>query len=398
MRYWCFFSYARDDLDKRLGQFFDDLEQAIRGREYLDPAGGERHAFVDRKNLQLMTTWTHDLRDALQRSRTFACMVSPAYVNKAFCGKEYWIFDRRRRQNLAAGAKPPPVILPVIWIPVRGGLPQAIAESQFDHGDLPEEYKAEGLLYLMKMRRTGQYNKCVETFAKAIQAAGLAHPAIPEFPFVNDFEEVPSAFEATGPYRAKFVFVAGKRAEFEGLPIQDRYSSSRSCYWKPFNPPVIETIGEMAETIASEAKVGYEELPADGALLNRIYASTRNDRVIVVADPWTLTRPEYRDLLKPVDSIKDPPSVVFAPLNCPGQLSDSERLQLDQAIADTFPQRTAENNPDLLRKPVSSAADLRAGIARALAAAHLKEVSAAAERMPATADLPVISANPGAKP
>jgi FxsC-like protein len=247
----------------------------------------------------------------------------------------------------------------------------------------------------MKMQRKVQYQKCVNAFAQALQSAGAAYPAIPEYPFVSNFEDVPSAFEPTGKYRAKFVFVAGKRDEFQGRPIEQRYSSGRSCYWRPFNPPTIETVGEMAEAIATEYKFGYEELPADNNLIPRIHTSTRNDRIIVLVDPWTLTKAQYRQLLSPVDPIEDPPSVVIAPLNCPDQIPREEREELDNAITATFPRRAQQDTSGLLRTPISSAADLRAEISRALSSVHLNDVSAAAEKKPSSAAIPVISAAQG---
>jgi FxsC-like protein len=397
MRYWFFFSYARDNKDRFLERFYRDLHSAVAGLQYFDPQKGEEPSFMDAENLQLMSSWTHHLMNALQASRTFVCTVTPAYVNKQFCGKEFWLFDRRRRHGLPKDAAPPGVMLPVIWIPTE--FPAAITSAQFDHADLPDEYKKHGLQYLMKLKRTVQYEKCVQVFARALIDAGRAHPAAPPFPYQGPFEDVPGAFEPAGSHLARFAFLAGPKSDFAGLPIAERYSPARSCYWKPFNPPVAETVAEMAETIAIDARFGYEELPVDATLANKVLASKPNARVILVVDPWTLRNPTYREFVKPIDKIEDPPSVIFAPLNSPDQLTPEERAELDAAMAETFPSRSNQNNPDLFRKGISNAGDLRAEIARALASAHLKDISSAAEQKPPTGTLPVLSAAPaGTKP
>lgn len=394
MHYWFFFSHAREDWEQSrfLGRFYEDLEKELAGREYLNPKDNLRHGFVDRENLQLMASWNDVLMDALQRSRTMVSVVSPTYVNKQFCGKEFWIFDRRRRQQVGTDGRFPDVMLPVIWIPSRHQLPTAITAAQFDNKELPEEYKEEGLLHLMKFKRTAKYIACVEAFAKILQRNGAKHSNIPEFPHVTGFEEVPNAFESSAKHKAKFIFVAGKRTEFQGLPIEECYSHSRSCYWRPFNPPAVETIGEIAESVTNETQFGYEELHPDEKMIERIHHCNEHDRVFMVVDPWSLTKSKYQQLLAPVDPIQEPQATVLAPLNRLDNLSAEERSTLDAAFAATFPKRT-QNQSNLLRCAVSSVADLRSQISKALSAEHLRRLATTADEKPQTGALPLISAS-----
>src|SRR5207248_4102821 len=103
---------------------------------------------------------------------------------KRFCGQEYYIFDQRRRQGLAAGQAPPAVVLPVIWAPTPSGLPEVMDQVQWQGGGMPALYESKGLRYLKKVEQA-DYDRCVVAFALAIKDAWLAHPKVIPLPHVE---------------------------------------------------------------------------------------------------------------------------------------------------------------------------------------------------------------------
>src|ERR1044071_3398966 len=144
-----FFSYASENRtpDNQLVGFFDDLRNAVAALTkwgWNDP----HVSFRDDANLPLMATWEPALMKALQTSAVLVCVTSPAYFQSRFCGQEYHVFDRRRRQNFPEDATPAPVILPVIWTPTDGALPDFIDNVQWGQGDMPVLYPTKGLRYL----------------------------------------------------------------------------------------------------------------------------------------------------------------------------------------------------------------------------------------------------------
>src|SRR6185503_8178272 len=122
-----FFSYSRKDQDPYLEDFYKNLSAEVAGPTPFE-ANDSRVSFRDTTEIPLMTDWQARIEDSLQTSSVLVCVTSVKYLNSEFCGKEYYVFDQRRRQGLPAGQSPPPTILPVIWWPV--GLPGMMKDVQ----------------------------------------------------------------------------------------------------------------------------------------------------------------------------------------------------------------------------------------------------------------------------
>jgi hypothetical protein len=91
-----FFSYARENLDKELKAFFEDLCTEV--APYTSWASEDpRISFRDGRDLPLMEQWEPAIMEAIQTSAVLVCVTSLAYFQKHFCGQEYWVFDQRRR-------------------------------------------------------------------------------------------------------------------------------------------------------------------------------------------------------------------------------------------------------------------------------------------------------------
>src|SRR5687768_16360897 len=112
MPYDFFFSYTRANNDSYLKKFFNDLSQAIRdirGEPQSTVVG-----FFDQRDLELGENWDAAIVDALQTSKVFVAMASPAYFKSEYCGKEWRLFSDRLATMAPAR---PPLLKPVIWIP-----------------------------------------------------------------------------------------------------------------------------------------------------------------------------------------------------------------------------------------------------------------------------------------
>ncbi|MEK6374708.1 MAG: hypothetical protein AABO58_18675 [Acidobacteriota bacterium] len=302
-----FFSYASENnSDGLLGTFFEDLCIEVAQHTPWGPKD-PRVAFRDQNSLPLMDEWRLNLLEGLQTSAVLVCLTSTAYFQNPnrFGPKEYYIFDQRRRQGLAAGQAPPPVILPVIWVPTPTGLPPAMDLVQWREGDMPALYQTKGLRHLKKLQPV-EYDRCVVAFATAIKDAWLTYRNVTELPGVAAFEEIPDPFaeqttweEAAGPGGwllgpgvANFVYAASSGAELPQPP--GRYGT-RASEWRPYLPPHQKTIEQMARTVAKQQSLKYREIQVSENLPQELAgARNRKNLTIVVADPQTLPMPAYR--------------------------------------------------------------------------------------------------------
>jgi hypothetical protein len=294
MSHIVFFSYARERLDRYLKDFFDDLcEEIAQSTKW--PPHHEEISFRDTKNLRLMENWRTHIEGALQSSSVLVCITETAYLNREFCGREYYVFDQRRRQGLKPGTDPPPVILPIIWTPVYGGLPEYMKSDQQLPKDIETTYLQLGLRRLRK-EKPRMYERCVMAFADAIVNAWRTYK-IPRLPGVQDFAQIPNQFADTewaeaagstgwlsGPEVANFVFAAGSSEDF---PQPAGRYGTRASEWRPYLPPHPDTILHHAKKAARSFK--FRELPVDEHLERELEAAKdRKNLTVLLADPHCL--------------------------------------------------------------------------------------------------------------
>src|SRR3954468_3728848 len=131
MAYEFFLSYARANNDPYLKLFIEAVSEVIRERRGL-PAGAQV-AFFDQQELELGEDWDQTIVDALQTSRVFVALWSPAYFKSEYCGKEWALFAQScAAADAASGGPHPPMIKPVVWVPFRTGeVPPALSVGQF---------------------------------------------------------------------------------------------------------------------------------------------------------------------------------------------------------------------------------------------------------------------------
>jgi FxsC-like protein len=301
-----FFSYASEDwYQPGLDEFYDDLCKTVAplaGYKYDD----DNISFRDHK-MRLGEEWKPAITKALHESAVLVCIVSPAYLSKEFCGQEFFIFDKRRRLELAEGATPPDVILPVIWAPIMRDYPKLLGDIQFDQAGMVKDYFKKGLCRL-KLIDQSAYKACLVGFADAIVSAWWKNRvedpfdekvwtcAIPLGPAAQLGTPIPNAFatgdwqEAAGPDGwiegpevANFVFAAGVKK----LMPQIRYGASPS-EWQPYLPPSSTPIVDYARAAVRKRQFRFREIPISQIKVHLAEAKKRRNLTVLVADPPSL--------------------------------------------------------------------------------------------------------------
>jgi FxsC-like protein len=380
MAYQFFFSYARDSTDNYLPRFFKDLCGEVRRRKNPPPPEDEI-GFRDTSGIKAGAEWTAELKEALRTSLSLVYILSPDFIYREFCGKEFEIFRRR----LALDPKPNaeergknPVVLPVVWVPIKGWMPEPLRARQWHDDSLLSEYKTYGLRQLMNLSRfRDKYREFVTLFADKIIAA-TEGPALPRLRAMPAFKNVPDAFRRTtptagpgaakaaaqespgGPTEAIFVFVAAPWPE-----IQTVRSDPARCHegggwgWRPYRPADEDTIGKVAQRVSADEKIRYNELRLSKGIIRGLKnALKRREIVVILVDAWTLRLPVYRDQVKLFDAISLPNFAVLIPWN----ESDAETLTakplLETALRVALPSRSVSAAPPYFRAPIRSAGDL----------------------------------------
>ncbi len=315
-QYVFYFSYARNDSSSHIRKFYDDLSTEVhrkmgRSKESIGffvqdfPPGEE---------------WPLQLLKALQQSRFLVSMYSPSYFNSEYSGKEVQYFLDRGKLDEANG-RFSPQIFPVMWIPPRGPLPQAVNDIQTFVASNPEIYINQGLSYLMRLQRyRDEYLEFIIHFADDLVNAFERSPSQPLFdpPPLN---EIRSAWDApiepaavkparakAGPSHIKFVYVAATKSEIEANGIRKElqyYGVEGGLDWRPFLPDNPDEIAILAQEVAAKERIRYESIPINDTLIDKLREAERNrDLVIIVIDPWTLRLEPYQAILREFDKYR----------------------------------------------------------------------------------------------
>jgi len=191
MTCWFFMSYARADNEQGdenlIREFYDDLSSAVSIR-LLDPS--PPIAYLDQANLQPGDAWPDEIANALCSCSTFLPIMTARYFTREYCGKEWTIFDDRRRG--LGSPTPAPLIIPILWVPpVEGPLPDYATDVQatFDPMIVAEterrnikDYAQYGLYHVAKRKKTthmSAYDMIVQQLATRIIQVAKDHPLQP---------------------------------------------------------------------------------------------------------------------------------------------------------------------------------------------------------------------------
>jgi FxsC-like protein len=390
MSYRFFFSYARVDREPYLEKFYKALVDNVRMK-----VGGDRKqiGFMDTEAIQLGQEWRPALAEALQTAKAFVPVYTASYFANEFCGKEWRITeDRRAAYAVATDLARPPVILPVLWVPPGtpgSTLPQVATDLQYSHESLGKLYVKEGMWQLMKRSkyrdaREEVINRLGDKILEVAQKYDL--PSLP----VAAFGQVQSAFHGSpcaaagappnpayvGPRYVQFIFVAGRRHDFELQKLRNKldfYGTVGGLDWQPYLPEVAEEIALIAQGVATSEKLLSEVVPLDANLIQRLDAAERDNKIVaILVDTWTLRLEKYREFMREYDKRSYPNCVVLIPWNFNDEETKLTQEVLQSAVQLTFVNRLLSKDPNSFFDTIGSPQDLRTNLSTALNTARMR--------------------------
>ena len=196
-----FTSYARaDDSNRLLKKFVAAVEGKVRGLTGLSV--DHRIAFFDVRDIKTDNEWREILAEPLQVAKDFVCIVSPTYVTRPVCSKEFAAFVERYevwKRDCQADWKathpgelnPPSFIITIEWEKfLFGAPPAALTRFQTSDDEFPDDYKIYGLrdFLMFKKPQTKAYVDLVRVVATLVATAMAAVPPVPPANARPDFD------------------------------------------------------------------------------------------------------------------------------------------------------------------------------------------------------------------
>lgn len=164
--------------------FFDDLQENVAllvGR----PTGADP-GYMD-GSIPTGGRWTDELLRVIGSCQVFVALLSVPYFASPWCGQEWHAFAQREViQRLDTSSQYTTGLFPIIWAPVRKDqVPEPITSVQwFSPTGLPdidirEQYEANGVFGLTKIRGHEAYDAVVWRLAQCIADFLLTHQVEP---------------------------------------------------------------------------------------------------------------------------------------------------------------------------------------------------------------------------
>ncbi|HXA19498.1 MAG TPA: FxsC protein [Thermoanaerobaculia bacterium] len=369
MAYDFFLSYPRAVESPVLTAFIEDLHDLVR---YLRGFGKDaRVGFLDATDLTRGADWPADLRDALQTAKTIIPIYCPAYFMGGFCEKELRIFNQRQEAYRDATQVMPHIVKPIPWI-VPFTVPADLAHLQYQVGG-SDAIEAQGMFQVLKnkARYRARYNDFMRDLALDIKNTADAHvvPPLNDFPALTDDEPSDAGEEGveSGPDHVRFVYIAPRQEEAQGMQRALNFYSRLRCGWKPFDPDVTRGIGPFAQAIAGEYDFSSDELVFSPNLADDIRnAETRGNLVVILVDGWSARIDGYRGTLAVLDERRYFNTGIVVPWN----LGDGETMTnfdaLSKTIRRVLRRWSSEGNPVHYNDQIRSPEDFKKHLADAL--------------------------------
>jgi len=358
-----FLSHAAGDDDSYAQRFFRDLSAEVRACAGVEGEVG----FLDLDAYDNGRHWPSAVEEAVTTCRVFVALCSPRYFLSERCGREWTIFDDRRRRYQEATGRTAPALIPIVW--TNFDAPPRNLDGPDQQAVLPDSPGDEGLRLLVRLRSWREpYRDFLAGLAHRIVETAHAHPISAAGPG-PDLAATPSAFghpDQTAPripvnngepssstQRVHFVVAAGTRAEMDTVREDLRYYGQRGEDWAPYQPSLSEPIAARARVVAAERSFGSEIVDLEG-LDDRIESANRNnDIVVLLVDAWATKIDAYRNTLSDFDGRADPTVAVLVPSNRDDAESTRHRGELRADVSTTF--RNAVNRRDqLLRTDIET--------------------------------------------
>jgi FxsC-like protein len=329
-----FLSYARrDDSDDVLvSRFYEDLVAEL-GRRGANCSG--QPSFQDMRQLAVGADWERTLGRAVGHCRAMVALCSPAYVQSLYCGREWAAFRARLEDYRARAAIDVPALLPVLWDPLRGGMPEEIARYQYYESTMGTAYLDHGLRRLM-FRDPAHYHSVLRLVAERVQSAAeqfqLPTGEVDLSTVRNPFSAPQTAVPADGDAGHVRLFVAA--CTTEQRPPNRRstlYYGNSPLDWTPYHPPAHPTVAHRAQRLIIEDGLTSSLEVVDGDLGGKLDEAVRNNQPsVLLVDPWATELPAYREALRDFDRRSDLRTAVLVPRH------DADEESADAALWDNL--------------------------------------------------------------
>lgn len=354
---YVFLSYARSDVDPYFETFYGDFVRELRGR--LGDHTTDDLVFRDSRDIPLGARWEPMLERKLLACRTFIAMVSPTYLRRPVCRKEWASFDWRL-QRTARGTSLA-LLIPLIWIPVPNeDLPSVVRERQSAHASLGESYARRGLRYVVQ-REGAEYRDLLTALAERVRdLVREPPPASPAELTAPDqlpdlFERVPpgpadgaiAAKSLGGPKHVEFIVVAARRDELTAERLVTAAYGTEFDEWCPYRPALDTRIGLLVQKVAIEQNLTAGVASVAHNIVSHLQgARAKNTLAVLLVDVWSLRLHHYRGYMNMFDRAE---RLVNAGVLVVWNLADGEtptkREDLLDSLRLAFPNLTVMKDP-----------------------------------------------------
>ena len=207
-----FLSYARENRKNAVrerpdGSQFNLIDQFFeRLCKYLSDGTGVNSNIVgyrDVSELDVGAPWPHELVQAMQAAATLVALISPHYLRSLNCGREFGIFAKRHELHKAqAKSEVASPIIPILWTNIDDCWPYAtqrardfLRDFQLTGQGLPDDYPALGMCGQCELAKPQTFSQACRSLAERIKQLAERTPGLPILQGINDFRELPSAFD-----------------------------------------------------------------------------------------------------------------------------------------------------------------------------------------------------------
>lgn len=306
-----FLSYARtaplrgdrSDPDYWVKRFFHELAAEIRSLD-----GGLRHGFIADHVPPGANPETLTARN-LASSRIFVPLYSDDYFEDEQCGREWSVFEQRRRLRRARTGDDGESIVPVLWTrPGREDWPECARRVRPNPLLSDDLYLRLGLFELIRLHERA-YHEVVGLLAKEI--VRRAHTEAPPVAAEDALVTAPAAFP--GPGRsARQLFITVVAGVRRTLPTERNpdYYGDRPEDWRPYHPesqePIVMRAARIARALGYRPEIAVLSATSPEAKMNN---QARQETPflqppaasIILADPWLFRGYRERRNLETVD-------------------------------------------------------------------------------------------------
>jgi FxsC-like protein len=147
----------------------------------------------------------------------------------------------------------------------------------------------------------------------------------------------------------------------------DSYGQSDGWDWRPFFPDAHEPVGAIAQQVAGQLGVRFQEIPCDQELLKRLREAKKN-RVpaILMTDAWSLFLARYGEIMREYDDLNLLNCAVLMPWNEKDTETAAGRRKLEERLKEVCPQKASTPPPGHVWDGIRSIEDLRTRTATTL--------------------------------